>query len=180
MAYDIHLHQHRFAAWAAARASSVKGRRFSVQTCVGWVEAVGLDSKLTKEKLPHPKELLEWHRRLREAIIAAAKEQSNFELSHGQAAKIINCYVKARFLNESDAQHINVAAFHPPIDRLLLSDIVRNACISVPDLKIIRGGRDGGWSNLSSENYERLIEALQRISPQQPFWHIERYWCGFQ
>ena len=38
--YDIKEHTHRFAAWAASRAASVKDFRFSVAKGKSWIEAV--------------------------------------------------------------------------------------------------------------------------------------------
>jgi hypothetical protein len=180
MMYNIQLHQHRFSAWAAARAASVKGKRFTVKTCVGWLEAFGFGPSLTIEMLPLPENVDSKHREWREQLIAEAKLQSAFELSHGQAAKIINCYIKARFLNPHDAEKERLAAFHPPIDRLLLNEIVKHAGLSGEDLKIVRSGRNIGWSSLNSQQYEALVGILRRLSPSQPFWRIEEFWPGYQ
>lgn len=42
MPYDIEEHKHRFAAWAAGRAASVKRCRFTVEQAKAIIEAVGL------------------------------------------------------------------------------------------------------------------------------------------
>jgi len=188
MSYDIHQHQHRFAAWAAASAASVVGARFSVKSCVGWIEAIQLN-ELKRDDLPEPEAFDPKHLEWRNGIIDAAggedfgaqqKGRKETEMSHGQAAKIINVYMKARFLNPKNEKHPKVAAIHPPIDRLLLNEIIKKKALSQGDLKEIRSFRDAGWSKLNSHEYERLIEILRSLTNPRPFWTIEEYWPGFQ
>lgn len=177
MPYNMHQHQHRFAAWAAARAASTKSRRFAVSTGAAWLEAAGLNEALSIEQLPGTAEAYdEWHRTLRGKLIKA----SGGVLSHGQAAKLINCYVKARFINSFSMALPAMSVAHPPIDRLLLSAILGANLLEPNGAKAISRLRLAAWSKWNSEEYEEAIEILRSINPNHPFWMIEEHWVGYQ
>lgn len=119
MPYDINQHNHRFAAWSAARAASVKEARFDVKTGRRALEDVGLEVALcAPQQLPHHTAVDEWHREKRGAVITAFA-RVGIGCTHGVAAKLINVYLKARFVCGGHAAHPSVDALHPPIDELL-------------------------------------------------------------
>ena len=61
----------------------------------------------------------EEHRRWRAVVKKAAKfEGLNF--THGVAAKLINVYLKSRFVCGGHHAHKRVHNLHPPIDAILL------------------------------------------------------------
>ena len=81
--YEIEEHKHRFAAWAASRAASVNGCRFSVEKGKAILEGIGLDPKLSDPKdLPAPDELDAVHRAWRQRAINVGKVYGLF-LTHG-------------------------------------------------------------------------------------------------
>jgi len=175
--YGIHQHQHRFAAWAAARAASTTNRRFAVSVGESWLVAVGLHAGLQIEQLPETAEAFDvWHRNLRGALIRA----SDGALSHGQAAKLLNCYLKARFITSFSTGLPAASVAHPPIDRLLLSKILEAGILEFDRARAIRKLREAAWSNWNSDEYEEAIHILRSINPDEPFWMIEQYWPGYK
>lgn len=175
--YNIDLHTHRFATWAAGRAASVKGARFSVKEGKRWLETAGFKETLKVVSLPVPSEIDMTHRVWRKDIIKYAAEDEKI-LPHGQAAKLINTYLKARFVCGGFANHPSVAALHPPIDRVLLNRLIKK---NFADQKAKwRKARDTGWSKLCETEYEQLIDALRLAVKDEPFWTIEEHWQGHQ
>jgi hypothetical protein len=177
MSYDINIHQHRFAAWAASRAASSTNRRFSVSAGASWLEEVGLNQEFLFEHLPQSKAQFDgWHGDMRNSLIGA----SEHKLTHGQAAKLINCYLKSRFINSWSMATPAACVAHPPIDRLLLSTVLKKKLLCADSERRIRKLRDAGWSNWGSDSYENAIHILRSVNPNAPFWTIEENWIGYQ
>jgi hypothetical protein len=98
MSYSIAEHKHRFAAWAAGRAATVSGCRFTVQQAKRILEAAGLNNLVDDvQKLPSPEQIDTSHRKWRNTVMAAAKAEGLL-FTHGVAAKLINVYLKACFV----------------------------------------------------------------------------------
>jgi hypothetical protein len=179
MTYSIEVHRHRFAAWAAGRAASVNGCRFRVKAAQGVLEAVGFTPSLSNpDHLPSPQCFDAAHRLWRESIIAAAETQGLPCFTHGVAAKLINIYLKSRFVCGVHHNHANVRAIHPPIDAVLLDKL---------DSKDIGGLRPEWrkakrirWSNFDSDQYEAVILNIRKAMPSAALWEIEQYWQGYQ
>lgn len=178
MEYTIDEHKHRFAAWAASRAASVKGCRFSVKQGKKVLEAAGMRKLISDpNNLPLPEGMDATHRQWRHAVInAALAEGLNF--THGIAAKLINVYLKAGFVCGGHHGPERVQAVHPPIDSLLLDELY---------FKNI-DGRRAVWnearrirfSNFDSNQYERVIEAIRDAVQEAALWRVEQYWPGYQ
>jgi hypothetical protein len=177
--YSYDLHSHRFAAWAAGSASSVKGKRFSVALAQRWLEGAGFDQSFELSQLPDPEKIDAHHKVWRNALIGAAKEHG-FDLSHGQAAKLINVYMKARFVCGGQHTNKSVAALHPPIDKVLLDRLGSAEVNFNGQGNQWRRISRAGWSNLDSDGYDKLIGALRKALGAQPFWTLEAYWQGHQ
>jgi hypothetical protein len=174
--YTIEEHQHRFASWAAGRAASVKGCRFKVHQAKAILEAVGFDASFSNPAdLPNPRESDRTHREWRDGLIRAAGQQG-LHVTHGVAAKLINCYVKVRFVCAGNHDHARVKAMHPPIDEVLLTRLAElNVGGFESDWKAARAIR---WSKFDSDQYETVINLIRRSLPDQPLWKIEEYWAG--
>lgn len=178
-AYTIEEHKHRLAAWAAstaARASSLC--RFNVEAGIAILEEVGFVPAFIVSQLPEPENLDSIHRDWRRNTIAAASNR-NHAFTHGVAAKLINCYLKVRFVCGGDHTHRCVQTLHPPIDALLLMELARQDF----------GGRarewrklhDARWSKFDSPTYERVIKLIRESLPAgSPLWIIEQHWGGFR
>ena len=173
--YDIHEHTHRFACWSASRASSVTGRRFPVSEGARWIVHAGLDEVRTPDELPSVENFDAKHRAWRASIIGASGIN---DMRDGQAAKLINVYLKSRLINPVWANHRRVAVLHPPIDSLLLQNLdeahrSRDGMIWIHAKRI-------GWSRLDCNQYEALIETLRENFGKRPLWMAEFYWPGFR
>ena len=179
MAYTIEEHQHRLAAWDAARSASVIGCRFKVSEGLSILEACGFDAKFSSaEKLPAPDNIDRVHRKWRAAIIAAS-DRRGFTFTHGVAAKLINCYLKARFVCAGLHEHERVKCLHLPIDAVLLNELAKE---NVGGFKTRwRQFHDARWSKFDSAKYESVIEHIRKaLAPGEPLWKIEQYWRGYQ
>jgi len=178
ISFSIERHQHRFAAWAASRAASVKGCRFSVEQGRAILEACGFDANFsTPEQLPPPDRVDQQHRLWRGEAIRAAESQA-LAFTHGVAGKLINIYLKSRFVCGGHYVHDRVRDLHPPIDDVLLCTLA--------DLNVggyarqWRSARYTRWSKLGSDQYEQLIRLIRDSLKGEPLWKIEEYWKGNQ
>lgn len=176
--YGIEHHSHLFAAWAASRASSVKGCRFSVAQGREILERCGfVVSFSSPDNLPEPSEIDAQHRDWRERAINAANAM-DLPFTHGIAAKIINCYLKSRFVCAGHHADARVAALHPPIDRLLLNELGQRDFGGLS--KVWKRASASGWSNFNSNQYEELIMSIRNHLFGKPLWMIEEHWRGNQ
>jgi hypothetical protein len=172
--YSIHEHTHHFAAWAAGRAASTSTLRMSVDKGRRLLEAVGFAADFaTPDLLPDPSTIDTEHRRWRAStMIHSAK------LTEGIAAKLINVYLKARFVCGGFADHPSVTALHPPIDRLLLNELGRRDFAGQG--RFWRRASQDGWSTFDGPRYEEVIDRIRAGLDGKPMWMIESHWRGHQ
>jgi hypothetical protein len=178
--YNITTHHHRFAAWASSTAArSSRLCRFSVKNGVRILDAIGFGPDFSSPKnLPAPIDFDGVHKNWRVAAIAQAQSLGIQNFTHGVAAKLINCYLKSRFVCGPFFSHTKIKALHPPLDRLLLESLER----------IDFGGQKRqwkslklkGWSNFNSGDYEKAIKLMKKTLKKDEFWRIEEFWRGFQ
>jgi len=179
MDYSIYDHKHRFAAWAASRAATVKGCRFSVERGRAILEAAGLDQILVSaERLPRPDGIDATHRGWRVDVVEAANRQG-LSFTHGVAAKLINVYLKSGFVCAGQHHNACVKSLHPPIDSQLLNELYKN---NVGDMRREWGqARKIRWSKFTAEQYENVIANIRlALGKNVPLWRIEKYWRGYQ
>ena len=178
MPYDIEEHKHRFAAWAAGRAASVKGCRFTVEQAKVIIEAVGLRRCIEDPgTLPAPAAVDAQHRIWRQSVIEEAS-RLGLTFTHGVAAKLINIYLKAALVCGGNHQHERIGCLHPPIDKVLLDELKRQ---NVGGLRRQWGTfSKTGWSNFDSGTYEEVIRSIRASIPHSPLWEIEGHWQGHQ
>lgn len=178
--YTIELHQHRLAAWDAATSARVRGIcSFSVRQGAEILEASGFNEEFSSpDVLPSPADLDMTHKQWREEAIAAAEMRGLSDFSHGIAAKLINSYLKVRFVCAGLHDHERVKCLHPPIDRVLLTELANRNAGGYG--KEWRKFRDHGWSKFDSELYQTVIDKIRLCLPGQPLWMIEEHWAGYQ
>lgn len=124
--YSIEEHQHRLAAWAASRAASTsKLCRFKVQKGFAILKACGFTADFLVKDLPNLKFIDHTHEHWRKIAIDKAKEVNINGFIHGVAAKLINCYLKVRFICGGQYQNGRVSCLHPPIDSMLLKTLAK-------------------------------------------------------
>lgn len=180
MPYTIEEHNHRLAAWAASTSASASPLcRFKVHQGVAVLEASGFDVSFSSpERLPEPDALAAKHREWRDAVIEAATT-NGLVFTHGIAAKLINCYLKVRFVCGGHHTDQRVQALHPPIDEVLLKELA--AVNFGGNARLWRGFRKARWSKFDSATYEAVIEQVRDSLPaNEPLWKIEEYWEGHQ
>ena len=176
--YTIADHAHRFSAWAASRAASASPKcRFEVSRGVRALEECGFDEHFTMDDLPSPNQIDAVHLVWRDRLIKS-KYLEEKKPSHGVAAKLINAYLKGRFVCGGFHNDDRVKALHPPIDSILLKELHKRAK---------QESKNGwkkyiniGWSNFSSKEYEEVISLIRQTSDRAPLWMIEKYWQGFR
>lgn len=179
MTYTLEEHRHRFGAWAASRAASVNGCRFSVESGRSLIEEAQINvAALSPNDLPSEQNQFDLkHKEWRDKIIVLGKQQ-NITISHGVAAKLINVYLKSMLVCAVDNSCQAVPYIHPPIDSLLLDELAEKDSIRFPAVwsKYVRIR----WSKLSSDEYQDLIDTIRLFMDGKPLWAIEEYWRGFQ
>ena len=171
--YTIEHHQHRFAAWAASRAASF-GCHFKVEQGREILEECGFAGLAKPEQLPSPDRIDMGHRHWRGKIIEAANTRGK-SFTHGIAAKLINVYLKSRFVCGGHHSDERVRNLHPPIDRELLATLAR--------LNVGGYGKrwsEHNWTELDSDQYEQLIAFIRDSLKGKPLWMIEEHWKGNQ
>ena len=110
-------------------------------------------------------------------MIKAAR-QDNLKMTHGVAAKLINLYLKCRFVCGGFHDHPRVRNLHPPIDSVMLKALAKaNVGGFETDWKKLQ---DQKWSKLNSTQYEKAIQLIRHCMKDQPLWKIEEYWQGNQ
>jgi hypothetical protein len=178
MAYTIEEHKHRFAAWAASRAASVKGCRFAAEKGKAILEEAGLNLLLgNPDNLPQPECFDDAHRKWRQAVIDAAVKRK-LALTHGVAAKLINVYFKSQFVCGGHHNHANVRGIHPPVDSVLLDEL---ASQDIGGLRHAwRKAKRIRWSQFNSEDYEGVIQNIRAAMDGAALWEVEQYWRGYQ
>jgi len=174
MNYSIEEHRHRFSAWAASRAASVINCRFTVRQGKELLEKAGFNAHF---QLPHSSDFDSMHESWRKRLISKAKKLE-LAFSHGIAAKLINVYLKSAYVCARNFDDVRVKAIHPPIDSVLLDALYQQ---NVGDRrKDWQAARRVRWSNLSSHQYQSLINAIKNVMEDRGLWEIEEYWPGHQ
>lgn len=177
-AYPISIHSHRLAAWAAGRAASTINARFKVQQAIKILECCGFNPKFSSpNQLPQGNFVDDWHRNCRTEVIKHANSMQLI-FSHGVAAKLLNIYLKVRFVCGGWHEHPKVKALHPPIDSVLLTTLAR---MNIGGLKKEwRRLERLRWTNFTSDDYELTIRLIRESIPGRPLWEIEEHWRGYQ
>jgi hypothetical protein len=164
LTYALDEHHHRFAVWAASRAASVKGCRFSVAQGKAIINAVGLAERVANP--PDQDQVDDAHRAWRNAVIEAAGAHG-LAFTHGVAAKLINVYLKARHADQ-----------HPPIDAVLLTQLADGDFGGFR--AVWQEARRIRWSHFTSDDYETVIHHARIALNGAPLWMLEEHWRGHQ
>jgi hypothetical protein len=178
MGYSIDLHNHRLAAWAASTAARAsKLCRFPVRDGIAILEDAGFSADFGLKELPSPEDLSSVHKEWREAVLEAATSH-DLAFTHGVAAKLVNCYLKVRFVCGGYHEDNRVACLHPPVDRVLLEGLI--AADVGGHKKEWKRLKSIAWSKFSSDEYEEVIDLIDKSISGAPLWTIEEYWGGHQ
>ena len=174
MPYDLFEHRHRFAVWAAARATqrnftSVERLRDALQKC-GIKEFVNTAALREIDEARYRELHRDWCR----AIIQDLAEGGVADPTFGRAAKLVGVYLKAMVVIGPASGSSLACVAHPPIDRILLKKIGKAAEM---DSHHRRTWGKVNWTQLTEEAYYSLIDQLRgAVSGDDPFWTLERFW----
>lgn len=178
--YSVEEHKHRFAVWAASTAARVPRFRISVADGMKFLEELGLRHVVDNPSAlpgPSPKDIDKAHKAWREKLVDIAAK-SYPQCSQGNAAKLTNMYLKSLFVCGGFHEHPNVAALHPPIDRLLLDKLARKNVGGHQDFW--RAMHRKGWTSFDSDEYQSVISKIRDVMRDRPLWEIEQHWPGHQ
>ncbi len=94
------------------------------------------------------------------------------------AAKLVNIYLKSRFVCGGHHEDRRVHGLHPPIDSVLLKALAeQNVGGSAGEWKLAAKTR---WFRFASGDYERLIDLIRQSLKGRQLWEIEEHWRGNQ
>ncbi|MGA3118667.1 MAG: hypothetical protein ABSF90_30115 [Syntrophobacteraceae bacterium] len=171
MAYDIFIHRHNFAVWAASRAVHRNWNGAKTRVLVKAIEDCGVKDflQLYKEHSISYDEFEHYHHvwccKIQESTAASATEAS-----YGRAAKLLAVYLKAMVI-VAGAENTKLAhLIYPPIDSILLKNIGDrfNRFKKLKDVK---------WTQSNESEYYSLMSLLREcLSKEQPLWMLEEYW----
>lgn len=174
MSYDLPEHRHRFAVWAAARASqrgftTVKNLRNALQaTDIREVLADPRTLQLSAEQFDA------LHRSWCSTICSRLTEDGLQKVTYGRAAKLVAVYLKAIVIMGDGCDSSLGRNLHPPVDRILLQGLALSNRITSPHKA---AWRSINWTQLDGSGYDQLIGQLRKSIPDDaPFWTIEEYW----
>ena len=166
--YSEALHEHNFAAWAAARAAQ---RGF---TNTGNLKSA-LEATDIGEFASDPRDMVDFdekHTRWCRQIVVYLSSHGVQNATFGRAAKLVGVYLKSRVVLKNLSSEA-AARIYPPIDSILLQSIARDEAVSPEDRKLCRSTT---WTKLNEQEYRRLLDTLRRVNQSDPFWKLERYW----
>jgi hypothetical protein len=176
MPYDLFIHRHNFAVWAAARAVQRGWQGATIQILRESLEASGV-----QRFLPDPDFLdtsndrfEQLHRNWCAAIVASLHANAIQNVSYGRAAKLLAVYLKSMVITGSPAYSPIARCIHPPIDRRLLQALAGD---SQRQAQNRTAWRRINWTQLNEKKYYTLIEQLRAsLPPEIPFWMLEEFW----
>ncbi len=174
MSYDLSEHRHRFAVWAAARASQ---RGFTtVKTLRDALQATDIRKVLSAPQTLQLSagQFEALHRRWCSSICSSLNKHLLANVTYGRAAKLVAVYLKAAVIMGDGCNSSLGRNVHPPIDRILLRRLASSDNITSPHKA---AWRSTNWTQLDEPGYYRLIGQLRSAIPDgAPFWTIEEYW----
>ena len=174
--YTYNLHQHNFAAWAAARAAQRGFKGANVRRLKETLEEAGLDKFISDDSnWPSKKsEFDELHSEWCNQIIGITKRLGVENPTYGLAAKLVNIYLKATVVLGPHKDSSLASIVHPPIDGQLLENMAKDHSLD-EELRIIC--KRTKWTKMTARSYKDLIDKLRENDLHKPhFWLLERYW----
>jgi hypothetical protein len=163
--YSFQEHIHNYAVWTAARATQ---RKFTTTAKIKRaIEGSALREFSETGKCDSQDAYDTFHRRCAHQLIDGFDDSLRDKATYGIAAKIIAVYLKTALIIPSGGENTISQLIHPPIDRILLTNLSREHNIKQLCVK--------GWTALTENEYWELCKRIQEN--ELPFnWTLERYW----
>lgn len=160
--YSFSEHLHRYAVWTAARA--VQRGLTSTKNIQTAIEKTDLNKFLDFELEMSELNFDIFHRETANKLIESLK---GYNLTYGQAAKIIAIYLKTAVIIRTSGKSDLARIIHPPIDNILLTNIDKeHKNLGLKNIK---------WTQLSEYEYFEVINDIKSLNLDY-LWEIERYW----
>jgi hypothetical protein len=174
--YNLFEHRHRFAVWAAARATqrgftNVDKLRDALESS-GVMVFVRDHAAAELDAATYAAHHAEWCDKIIESLKHAGVPETT--VSFGRAAKLVAVYIKSMVVVGPLAQTALARVAHPPIDRIILRNLSEE-----PHLPshVKKKFRETNWTTLDQSEYDSLIRMIQNhVSGLEPFWLLEEYW----
>lgn len=174
MPYNHFEHRHRFAIWAAARASQ---RAFTtIENLRNALESTDVQAFiLNPESLHTNAQSYDVHHRIWcNKIVEYLSDIGVKKSTFGRAAKLISVYIKAMIVVGEGAESSLATVAHPPIDRVLLQNLASSRELESQYKEI---WRSTAWTKLDENGYYQLLGTLRSVIPEnRPWWELEQYW----
>lgn len=156
---------HDYSIWTAARA--VQRNFTNTAKIKEAIDKSGLRQFSEARKCNSIEEFSEFHRLCAKQIIVALKVIGVPNATYGRAAKIISIYLKTSVVIPMSGQGDICQLIHPPIDRILLTNLSRKHHLK----KLC----EKGWTSLNEDEYWSLYERIKKEGFQFN-WTLEKYW----
>jgi len=166
MAYTFEKHLHNYACWTAARA--VQRNFTKTPNIIRAIETSAL-MQLDSLKVNSYEEYDVFHRKCCNQLIDYLKKECNIEVTYGRAAKIVAIYLKTAVIVRYSGEGKLAEVEHPPIDRILLTNLQKNFNGIVADKT--------NWTELDENKYFDLIARLRTL-PFEKLWQLEEFWSA--
>lgn len=172
MKYSVFEHRHRFATWAAARASqrgyatsmelisALEGQTDLREYCQSFYQRPNKFNRISARQFDSLH--IAWSNSM------AGHLKSIRGTTYGRMAKMINIYLKCMVVLVKPSSDLS-KVIHPPIDRILLCNIAK----SNEHLKHFDSIK---WTQLNQNDYYDLINQLRQNFSYNYFWEIENFW----
>ena len=160
--YNFSEHLHRYAVWTAARA--VQRGLTSTKNIQVAIDNTDLNQFLDSNLVMSEVDFDIFHRLTANILIESLKD---YNLTYGQAAKIIAIYLKTTVVIRTSGKGELSRIIHPPIDNILLTNINKDK----PNL----GLKNIRWTQLSEDKYFEVIDNMKSLNFDY-LWEIEKYW----
>lgn len=165
---DLDAMRFEFFAWAAARAAQAGSSKTTVAVlrqalvdadAICWHRTIAANC---------PQSYDAWHISAIETVFCNLTSVPS--MSWGIAAKLVNVYIKGRWLLSTSDQGPMRSFGHPAIDSILL-ELIDKAYGSTYSESL-------RWQRMTRTEYEEVISHLRKRHPTQAIWTIEASWSA--
>jgi hypothetical protein len=168
--YTIKLARHRFALWAAYRASQAGSAQATGPALIAALESCGIVQFLQKPSNHNltEKQYDSYFDTFASAALTHLQTHAAREVSYGVAAKLVAVYIKSAFVLAGKSRTNAARHFPPAIDSKLLEALDRAHGIAL--------AKSYRWQKLSRTQYWVLLRELRVLAAGRALWRLEKDW----
>ena len=159
--YSFETHLHRYSVWTAARA--VQRNFTTTENIPAAIENSALP-KFVENPIASQSDFDIWQSK------TANELMKSLNCSFGRAAKIIGIYLKTAWVIRHPEEDCSSAVIHPPIDRILLTNLlIEKKLLDLRELIKL------GWTRFDEKHYSDLMRIVRKNNLSFN-WRLEEYW----